>query len=201
MACLWWTSIYRFWGLESTKCDLTSTRTQSVKWLSLELNFVDCAKVQTKSWNDAQTSKNDAQTSENVQNLKLLQKNAFILMCVRHGCLINASINRAQQHRHWLRIQIIGMNIESCINVTKKICTSNNPSPETSLITGKYNSKIEVWSVMVEVLCETLRYSHRRQLRCKKKYEMRLTAHLLSSFTDISRYPTAWVRAAQATTQ
>lgn len=28
---------------------------------------------------------------------------------------------------------------------------------------------------MVEVLCETLRYSHRRQLRCKKKYEMRLT--------------------------
>ena len=36
-----------------------------------EMNFVGCAKVQTKSWNDAQTS-------ENVQNLEFLPKNAFI---------------------------------------------------------------------------------------------------------------------------
>ena len=41
--------------------------------LSSEVNFIGHIKVQTKSWNDAQTS-------ENVQNLDLLWKNAFIVV-------------------------------------------------------------------------------------------------------------------------
>jgi hypothetical protein len=41
------------------------------------MNFVGCAKVQTKNWNDAQTS-------ENVQNLEFLLKNALISSNLPH---------------------------------------------------------------------------------------------------------------------